>query len=49
MSAVVVVQRNPIIQTRGDRAVRVGCILTGEENPPQNLTLGASFAVASPE
>lgn len=49
VSAVVVVQRNPIIQTRGDRAVRVGCILTGEDNPPQNLTLGASIAVASPE
>lgn len=49
VSAIVVVQRNPIIQTRGDRAVRVGCILAGEESPPQNLTLGASIAVASPE
>lgn len=49
VSAVVVVQRNPIIQTRGDRAIRVGCILTGDEAPPQNLTLGASIAVASPE
>ncbi|KAK3919594.1 Cuticlin-1, partial [Frankliniella fusca] len=49
VSAVVVVQRNPIIQTRGDRAVRVGCILAGEDGPPQNLTLGASIAVANPE
>nr|CAD7455511.1 unnamed protein product [Timema tahoe] len=41
LSAVVIVQSNAIIQRRGDRAVKIGCLLDAAS--PQNVTLGSSL------
>ena len=50
VSAVVVVQKNPIIQTRGDRAVRVGCVVDSGGHPMGNdVALGSSVMVSEPE
>ncbi|KAK7862887.1 hypothetical protein R5R35_011598 [Gryllus longicercus] len=42
LSAVVMVQFNPIIQRRGDRAVKVGCLL--DSSSSKNVTLGVSLS-----
>lgn len=52
-NAVVAVQRHPIIQTLGDRVVKVTCIAEdGTNRLPRPLfnkiTLDASFGVAEP-
>ncbi|XP_063230365.1 uncharacterized protein LOC134535230 [Bacillus rossius redtenbacheri] len=47
LSAVVIIQNNPIIQRRGDRAVKIGCLLEGVA--PQNVTLGTSLTFPDTE
>lgn len=47
MSTVVVVQRNPFIQRRGDRAVKVGCLLGGSFSPTQ--TVNTSIVITGPD
>lgn len=52
-TAVIAVQRHPIIQTLGDRIVKVSCIAEdGTDRLPRplfsNVTLDVSFGVAEP-
>jgi len=47
MSTVVVIQQNPIIQRRGDRSVKIGCLL--DSSLSQNFTVNASLVVTGPE
>jgi hypothetical protein len=47
MSTVVVIQQNPIIQRRGDRSVKIGCLLN--TSLTQNVTVNASLVVTGPE
>ncbi|KAJ4450316.1 hypothetical protein ANN_01736 [Periplaneta americana] len=47
MSTVVVVQRNPFIQRRGDRAIKVGCLLGGSFSPTQ--TVNTSITITGPD
>ncbi|XP_068081538.1 uncharacterized protein [Anabrus simplex] len=47
ISAVVIVQYNAIIQRRGDRAVKVACML--DDSSPKNVTVGASLSFAGPD
>nr|XP_018908189.1 PREDICTED: uncharacterized protein LOC109037821 [Bemisia tabaci] len=54
-SAIVVVQRHPIIQTAGDRVVKVSCAIPDDTTPynyPRpsfnNITLDTSFGVSDP-
>ncbi|XP_015511163.2 uncharacterized protein LOC107217955 isoform X2 [Neodiprion lecontei] len=48
--ATVVVQFNPIIQRLGDQAVRVGCSLDGNDDPPQprNITVHSDVHFIDP-
>lgn len=42
VSAVVIVQYNPIIQRQGDRAVKVGCLV--DSSSTKNITVGVSLS-----
>lgn len=47
LSTVVVIQHNPIIQRRGDRSVKIGCLLNASLS--QNFTVNASLVVTGPD
>ncbi|PSN45520.1 hypothetical protein C0J52_13172 [Blattella germanica] len=47
LSTVIVIQRNPIVLRRGDRAVKVGCLLDASFKP--NSTVNASLTVTGPD
>jgi hypothetical protein len=47
MSTVIVIQQNPIIQRRGDRSVKIGCLLNASF--PRNVTVNASLILTGPE
>ncbi|XP_021915438.1 uncharacterized protein LOC110827621 isoform X2 [Zootermopsis nevadensis] len=47
MSTVIVIQQNPIIQRRGDRSVKIGCLLNASF--PRNVTVNASLILTGPD
>ena len=50
LSTVIVIQHNPIILRRGDRAVKIGCLLdTNFSQDSGNGTVNATIIVTGPE
>lgn len=44
VSTLIVIQSNPIVQTQGDRLVKVGCILNSNENGTiDDVAIGSSL------
>ncbi|KAJ9601655.1 hypothetical protein L9F63_000188, partial [Diploptera punctata] len=49
LSTVIVIQQNPIILRRGDRAVKIGCLLDTNISDGSNGTVNASIIVTGPD